>query len=85
MVQGVFQSELRNRLRHPGLRTLWPASWDGRADMLNFFPAWRVVKPLPVMVRFGTGPGKTGSLAQRSRNPARIHHRGTEVTEYGRR
>ena len=26
-----------------------------------------------------------GSAARRSRNPARIHHRGTEVTEYGRR
>ena len=48
--QGVFQAELRNRLRHPLLRTLRPASLDGIADILNFFPALRVVKPLPVIV-----------------------------------
>src|SRR5271157_1662120 len=45
VAQGVFQSELRNRLRHPWLRTIRPASLDGVTDILNFFLALRVVNP----------------------------------------
>jgi hypothetical protein len=58
VAQGVFQSELRNRLRHPWFRTIRPASLDGIADILNFFPALRVVKPLPVRVGRGRRSGE---------------------------
>ena len=60
VAHGVFQSELRNGLPPPILRTIRSAFLYRVADILNFFLALRCVEPLPVMPR-GMRDGECGT------------------------
>jgi len=53
---GVFQTELRNGLRHPFLRTIRSAFFYRVADVFNFFLPLRLVHPFQVTARFRQGP-----------------------------
>jgi hypothetical protein len=45
VADGIFQSKLRHRLRHPGLRTVRPAAHNGMPDVFNFLFRLGVVQP----------------------------------------
>src|SRR5271169_1954425 len=56
VADGIFQSKLCNRLGHPGLRTVRPASLNGLPNLFNFLFRLGVVQPRHVTLRLSDRP-----------------------------
>jgi len=71
----IFRPEFAHRLGHPSLRAIRSAPFDRVPDVLNFFPPWRVVQPLPIIRWFGRRPRAKQPLLLFRSVPASVNAR----------